>query len=67
MKISNEKIRQAADILVQAGRKGNGNWIIASPKYGRILHELLDEEEHKQRLRERRLKIEKLRNVTKKS
>lgn len=67
MKILNDKIRQAADIIAKAGTRGSGNWVIASPEFGKQLQEIIDEEEHRQRIRDRRLKIEKLRNGTKKS
>jgi hypothetical protein len=67
MKLLSEKILQAADIISKAGTKGNGNWVIASPEYGRMLNEIIEEEEHKQKIKERRLKIEKLRNGKKKS
>ena len=62
MEILNKKILEAAEVIQKAGIRGKGDWMVVSPEFGKQLQEVLDEEQHKQRIKERRLKIEKLRS-----
>ena len=67
MKVLSQKILDAANIIAGKSRRGKGNWMVVSPEYGRQLLEIIEEQEHKERVKQRRLKIEKLKNGTKKS
>lgn len=66
MKTLEQKILDAAEIISKAGRRGNGDWVVVSLEYGTLLKEALEEEAHRQILKERALKIEKIRNTIKK-
>jgi hypothetical protein len=43
-------------------RTGNGNWIVVSSKYADMLSEINEEYEHRVKLKQRLLKIQKITN-----
>ena len=67
MNVLNQKILDAANIIAGKARRGPADYMIVSPKLADTMIEIYEEQEHRRRIRERRLKIEKLKNGTKKS
>lgn len=67
MKLNNQKIKDAANIIAGKSHRGPADYMIVSRELADTMIEIFEEREHKQRLKERRLKIEKLKNGTKKS
>ena len=63
MKLNVKKILDAAN----KARRSRAEYMIVSKELADTMIEIFEEREHRQRLKERRLKIEKLKNVTKKS
>jgi hypothetical protein len=67
MKLNNQKILDAANIIAGKAQRGPADYMIVSTELADTMIEILEEREHKRKVRERRLKIEKIRNGTKKS
>ena len=67
MKLNNQKIKDAANIIAGKARRSPADYMIVSKELADTLTEVYEEQKHRQRLKERRLKIEKIRNGTKKS
>ena len=57
-----DKIQKASIILNKLGRTGSANWVVATQEIGTTLNKLVEEEEYKEKMRQRILKIEKLKN-----
>ena len=57
-----DRILKTADIIAKKERTGSGNFIIVNKDCAVVLNELIEEQEFKERLRQRKLKIEKLKN-----
>ena len=60
MKVLSQKVLDAANIIAGKSRKGGANHMIVSSELAQTMLEVIEEQEHKQRVKERRLKIEKL-------
>ena len=62
MKVLSQKILDAANIIAGKSRKGGANHVIVSAQLAQTMFEIIEEQEHRERVRQRRLKIEKLRS-----
>ena len=62
MKLLNQKILDASNIILDKSQKVSTDWVVVSPKYGLLLQDIIKEEQHKIQIRERKLKIQKLKS-----
>lgn len=57
-----DDILNASNVIAKKARSGSGNFMIVNKDCAVVLDELLKEQEFKERLRQRKLKIEKIKN-----
>lgn len=67
MKILSQKILDAADIIAGKSRRSRADQMIVSKELADTMIKIFEEQEHRERVKQRRLKIEKLKNGIKKS
>ena len=67
MKVLSQKILDAANIIAGKSLRGSADYMIVSAELAQTMLEIVEEQEHRQRIKERRLKIEKIRNEIEKS
>lgn len=56
------KILNTSNTINNMNRNGYGNYLIVNPTIAEVLNNVFDEQEHKRKLKERKLKIEKILN-----
>jgi len=57
-----QKITDAANIIAGKARRGPGDYMIVSSELAQTMLDVLEEQRHRERMKQRRLKIEKLRS-----
>lgn len=56
------KILEAANIIAGKARRGGADHLIVSKELAQTMFDIVEEQEHRKRVRQRRLKIEKLKS-----